>query len=755
MLCFSINNVKAQSFTIDYDGYSLMYHVLPNNPNNVAVSCPEEPEEDEIELIIPSTVISDQGKVFTVTTISECGFEDKPQFISVTFPNTITTIEPEAFLDCTGISGELILDGIIQKIGDNAFEGCSGITSLTISSTKLKKIGNECFSDCKNLENVNFKSPITTILYRSFYNCAIKKLQLPNSLTTISDKAFERNASLTEVIFNNKISSIGERVFYRCNNLTVIRCYSTNVPELASNESLGALYNSNPSFNINPNLTIYVPASSLDEYESAEYWEDYETYDEKDRIVGMPTFVRDGSLNDGNNWYPIGVPSGDDVVVFINANGTIAGGEDPFHVNSFYMGDNGSITIRETPAGIGQIIHHADSDEVSIIKHIEPYIIKEDGYLESGWYTISTPINDLVLSDNNFLKDGYELFRYNESNYEWENHKNPNNDFTTLDAGRGYIYANRDQQIITITGKLNVDKETKCYITAFGEYLRGFNLIGNPYMHDIHKGEGCAIFHKYLSTGFYTLSNDGWWAPCPDGTAAIAPLQSILIQTDFDVDLTIEKNTNKPYKPRSLNNGLVTINVSNEKYKDAAYVTFNEGLGLQKISHRNNAIPMVYIPIDNIDYAIAIMDDKAEEIPINFEAMTMGEYTINVSSTECNYNGITLIDRLTGTETNMLVEDYKFMATTNDNPERFIIKVSINESTEADIFTQDDNIIINNIKGNGTIQIYDVTGRAIIKQNTSGSNCQISSYAMANGIYIVNVADDNGTTTKKIMINNK
>lgn len=753
MLCFSINNVKAQSvgdeFTIEYDDYTLLYKITKLNPNTVSVKCDndwyswyeEEVDEDINGLTIHDTITDNNGNVYTVTSIALNAFAGKELFTGqLNLPSTITTISGHAFED-TQFKGSLIIPENVKSIGSSAFEGCKKITNIALPNN-IKKIASSCFKKCNKVTSVEFGNNITEIDDAAFSGCtSLKEIKLPQKIKIIGEEAFY-NTKLTEVVLYNSVEEIGDNAFYTNNkNLTKVMCNLTSVPEMVS-------YGFGEEFN--KNLKIYVPACSYDEYITTENWSYY-----KDHIVALPTFVRDGSLNDGNNWYPIGVPSGDDVVVFINANGTIAGGEDPFHVNSFYMGDNGSITIRETPAGIGQIIHHADSDEVSIIKHIEPYIIKEDGYLESGWYTISTPINDLVLSDNNFLKDGYELFRYNESNYEWENHKNPNNDFTTLDAGRGYIYANRDQQIITITGKLNVDKETKCYITAFGEYLRGFNLIGNPYMHDIHKGEGCAIFHKYLSTGFYTLSNDGWWAPCPDGTAAIAPLQSILIQTDFDVDLTIEKNTNKPYKPRSLNNGLVTINVSNEKYKDAAYVTFNEGLGLQKISHRNNAIPMVYIPIDNIDYAIAIMDDKAEEIPINFEAMTMGEYTISVSSTECNYNGITLIDRLTGTETNMLVEDYKFLATTNDNPERFIIKVSINESTEADIFTQDDNIIINNIKGNGTIQIYDVTGRAMIKQNTSGSNCQISSYAMANGIYIVNVADDNGITTKKIMINNK
>ena len=135
--------------------------------------------------------------------------------------------------------------------------------------------------------------------------------------------------------------------------------------------------------------------------------------------------------------------------------------------------------------------------------------------------------------------------------------------------------------------------------------------------------------------------------------------------------------------------------------------------------------------------------------------MKFGEYPISVTSTACNYDEITLIDKQNGEETNMLAGDYKFLATTNDNPERFLIKVSIDENNEAEFFTDGSNIIINDIEGSGVVQIYDVMGRLIIKQNTSGSNCQISSSSMANGIYVISLTDDNGTTTKKILINNK
>ena len=762
MLCFGINNVKAQNvgdlFYVEYENYVLGFEVTRINPTpEVKVACEEPPYEDT-QLFIPDVVTDDNGVNYTVTSIYENGFSGMPFVGELQLPSGLKSIEGGAFYECNGLTGELIIPSNVTNISSSAFANCSNIESLTILSNKLLTISEECFNNCKKLSKVVLSNSIRSINYKAFYNCPItdivfsnnltsigtqafygfkmSKLILPSKLSSIGESSFASNQSLTEVIISSSITDIGIKAFNQTKNLVTVRCNSTNAAILGEN-GFGQLTGFS---SVNSNLKIYVPSVAIDSY--YEYWYQYKNY-----IVALPTFVEDGSLNDGDNWMPSGVPSSNEDV-FINAKATI-GATESFSANTFGICENGKITIEEG----GQLIHNGSEDAVTVKKSISPYVIGEDGYLESGWYTISSPFGDLQLSSSNFLKNNYELFRYNESIYEWENHKNPEhvNDFTTLEAGRGYIYANASATIISITEKLNT--ENKSYkMTASGEYLTGFNLVGNPFMHNIYKGSGCAIDNGNLAEGFYTLSNEGAWHA--KHNEAIKPMESILVKTTAAGTLNINKTT-RTSAARALNNGLVTINVSNEKHSDVAYITFNGGIGLDKISHRNNNIPMVYVPMDNVDYAIAVMDKEVTEIPVNFEAMKFGEYTISVSSTACNYDEITLIDKQTGQEINMLTGDYKFLATTNDNPERFLIKVSINENDEAEFFTDGSNIIINDIEGSGVVQIYDVMGRMIIKQNTSGSNCQISSTSMANGIYVISLTDDNGTTTKKILINNK
>ena len=60
-------------------------------------------------------------------------------------------------------------------------------------------------------------------------------------------------------------------------------------------------------------------------------------------------------------------------------------------------------------------------------------------------------------------------------------------------------------------------------------------------------------------------------------------------------------------------------------------------------------------------------------------------------------------------------------------------------------------IIINNINGSASVQIFDMTGRTIMANYFNGSAC-ISAEALNDGIYIIRMIDDNGIKTQKILI---
>jgi hypothetical protein len=142
-------------------------------------------------------------------------------------------------------------------------------------------------------------------------------------------------------------------------------------------------------------------------------------------------------------------------------------------------------------------------------------------------------------------------------------------------------------------------------------------------------------------------------------------------------------------------------------------------------------------------------------VPVHFNANRMAEYTISIEQNNCEFNTMTLVDKLTGIETNMLIEDYTFMARTFDDANRFVIRMSIEDNddseTENFAYVSNGSIVIEKIEGNANIRIFDIMGRHIMGTNATG-NVNIPVETMSTGMYIIQMADDNGVKVQKIII---
>ena len=464
--------------------------------------------------------------------------------------------------------------------------------------------------------------------------------------------------------------------------------------------------------------------------------------DDDNDIADLNTFTGSGSWNSATSWSKWNVPADNEDVV-VKGDVTIPNGTTVI-AGKIYIVD-GSITIEDG----GQLIHNQEDLVATVNKNISGY------GTDNSWHTISSPlkgkadianISGLVTATGN-----YDLYYYDEPTHYWINHKVGTNDFTTLDAGRGYLYANSENTTLKFTGTLNNDDVQYQLTTDATDVLTGFHLIGNPFTHNIYM-ENNTVSSNFAFEGYYALSGDGNWSATPLSNAtAIAPCQGVLIQTNVANTLTIVKNHKAP-NTRSVQPAL-NITVANEKYDDKTYVLFKKGLGLNKVAHMNENIPMVYVIDNNERLAIATMNDNVKEVSLGFEAMTMGEYTIAVKAQDCKFNNMTLIDKMTGEKTNLLTDSYTFMATTSDSPDRFTLTLNADNDNDADfIYINNNEMIINNIEGNGLIQIYDMMGRSVATYNVSGS-ANISMETLSEGVYIVRMTDANGVKTEKVVNN--
>ena len=350
----------------------------------------------------------------------------------------------------------------------------------------------------------------------------------------------------------------------------------------------------------------------------------------------------------------------------------------------------------------------------------------------TDWYTIASPLAANVATNavGNLTNGTYDLYRYNEATVMWENAKDTEHSggFNELTVGRGYLYWNGSGSDITFAGELrNADVAYTLKADGAGNY-KGFNLIGNPFSQNITMSN---ITGVTLSGGYVLTQAGGWGASIDE----IAPCQGFLVQVEAETDITITKPTSSS-KSRT-NRDYLAFTVANAEYEDVAYAMFEEATGLSKINHRNADIPMVYIPQNGQNYAIATMDDNTQAFELNFKAMTTGQYTLSYKA-EGKYSYLHVIDRLTGEDIDMLLEgEYSFIGSPRDAEDRFVVRLSYSatiDGNNTNIFAyQSGSDII--VSGNGELQVFDVMGRMVATMHVNGVQT-MSTSSLQTGMYI-------------------
>ena len=395
----------------------------------------------------------------------------------------------------------------------------------------------------------------------------------------------------------------------------------------------------------------------------------------------------------------------------------------------------------------GQLVYKGTPVKVTVLKNIEAAPTAKDGIY--GWYTISSPVKTPNLLHNTNLITAvsqpynFDLMRFDATNQEfpWQTYV-AHPEFTTLENGRGYLYRNAKSFVEESNGDMITgDVDVKLY--------EGWNLIGNPYTHNIIKGTGddCAINNdkeEIIAAGYYQLANNGGWTTEPEVDGSLIKMgEGLLVKAITDGNLTISNIAPKT-KSRA-NDEYIKFSVANSEYEDATYAVFNDGYGLDKISHRNPDIPMIYINQNGEDYAIATMSDGIKSFNLNFKAKTTGKYTLRYK-TSGDFSYLHVIDRLTGKDVDMLAdEEYQFIASPKDTDARFIVRLNYTSgNANNDIFAyQSESDIV--VYGEGELQVFDVMGRMVKTQRINGVE---TVNVNATGVYIFKLNEK----TQKIVV---
>ena len=175
--------------------------------------------------------VSDENMVI-MEAVDEVAVESKyttptPPNNEIWYTSSCGVIDPE-HIDVFGASvisntykngkGVITFDGPVTTIRGYCYN--LGLKSVTIPDS-VTTIGDRAFSSCYNLTSVNIGNSVTTIGSYAFSGCRnLTSVTIPDSVTTIGGGAFDDCTSLTNVTIPDSVITIGGGAFDDCTSLT-------------------------------------------------------------------------------------------------------------------------------------------------------------------------------------------------------------------------------------------------------------------------------------------------------------------------------------------------------------------------------------------------------------------------------------------------------------------------------------------------------------------------------------------------------
>jgi len=232
----------------------------PEGHNVTAIASPTVDVNYDVE---PPSIIFNggfAGKTITsikipdsVTSINDIAFVECTSLSSITIPDSVISIGYGAFNSCTALTSITIGNGV-TSIGDSAFSGCTNLASIIVDANNLNYssengilynkdkttlltypsakgavtipasvtvIGGSAFISCTALTSITIPDSVISIGYGAFNGCTeLTNVSIGNGVTSIGNGAFSGCTALSSLIIPNSVTEINDNTFYNCSSLT-------------------------------------------------------------------------------------------------------------------------------------------------------------------------------------------------------------------------------------------------------------------------------------------------------------------------------------------------------------------------------------------------------------------------------------------------------------------------------------------------------------------------------------------------------
>ena len=211
-LTLDVNGGTVETAEDSGDGWSVTYLLIGG--------CAAVMEaEGTGSLDVPEAVCSADGTMNTVTMVGCDSFRGS-SFVSVTLPATLERICTRAFYGCDSLEDVRFPESLVS-VEDEAFRHCTGLRSVDLGGVRF--IGFEAFRDCRSITDILIPDSVTYMGAGVFYICSsAERVMMGAGVTAIPDRAFGYCSSLGEVIIEGCVSSVGSYAFAMCGLLVSI-----------------------------------------------------------------------------------------------------------------------------------------------------------------------------------------------------------------------------------------------------------------------------------------------------------------------------------------------------------------------------------------------------------------------------------------------------------------------------------------------------------------------------------------------------